>query len=131
MRRAIFSLTFAILGAILPSVAYTQTDPPAEDRVDPDPQPRWFKGNLHTHSLWSDGNDYPEMIADWYRRHGYQFLALSDHNILSQGRKWIGVAEADERAKHDGFARWTAPSRSGSSRWASSAPCSNRPVTSC
>ena len=29
---------------------------------------RWWKGNLHTHSLWSDGDDYPEMIADWYRR---------------------------------------------------------------
>ena len=28
---------------------------------------RWWKGNLHTHSLWSDGDDYPEMIADWYR----------------------------------------------------------------
>lgn len=24
----------------------------------------WFKGNTHTHSLWSDGNDFPEMIFD-------------------------------------------------------------------
>src|SRR4051812_40680344 len=32
---------------------------------------RWFKGNLHTHSLWSDGNDFPEMIADWYKSNGY------------------------------------------------------------
>jgi hypothetical protein len=23
------------------------------------------EGNLHTHSLWSDGDDYPEMIAGW------------------------------------------------------------------
>ena len=43
-----------------------------------EPEPRWWKGNLHTHSLWSDGNDYPEMIADWYRSHGYQFLAFTD-----------------------------------------------------
>ena len=50
---------------------------------------RWLKGNLHTHSLWSDGDDYPEMIVDWYKQHGYQFLALSDHNILLQGDKWI------------------------------------------
>ena len=54
-----------------------------------DPAPRWWKGNLHTHSLWSDGDDYPEMIADWYRSHGYHFLALSDHNVLLQGEKWI------------------------------------------
>src|SRR5439155_16453455 len=49
----------------------------------------WWKGNLHTHSLWSDGDDYPEMIVDWYQQHGYQFLALSDHNILLEGDKWI------------------------------------------
>jgi|GEM_PF-6842137 len=24
---------------------------------------RWWKGNLHTHSLWSDGDDFPESIA--------------------------------------------------------------------
>jgi hypothetical protein len=69
-------------------------------------EPRWLKGNLHTHSLWSDGNDYPEMIVDWYARHGYHFLALSDHNVLSQGQRWMSVAQADKRAKHDGFARY-------------------------
>ena len=50
---------------------------------------RWFKGNLHTHSLWSDGDDYPEMIADWYKTQGYQFLAISDHNALQQGTRWL------------------------------------------
>jgi len=43
---------------------------------------RWWRGNLHTHTLWSDGDDFPEMVADWYRGHGYHFLALSDHNTL-------------------------------------------------
>lgn len=57
------------------------------------PPLRWFKGNLHTHSLWSDGNDYPEMIADWYKRHDYQFLALSDHNVLQEGAKWIELKQ--------------------------------------
>lgn len=52
-------------------------------------EPRWFKGNLHTHSLWSDGDDYPEMIADWFKREGYHFLAISDHNVLQQGQRWL------------------------------------------
>jgi hypothetical protein len=52
---------------------------------------RWFKGNLHTHSLWSDGDDYPEMIADWYKQHGYHFLALSDHNVMQEGQRWFEV----------------------------------------
>jgi predicted metal-dependent phosphoesterase TrpH len=60
---------------------------------------RWWKGNIHTHSLWSDGNDFPEMIADWYRSHGYHFLALSDHNILSEGTRWM---KHDEIVKRGG-----------------------------
>jgi hypothetical protein len=60
-----------------------------------DTSPRFWKGNLHTHSLWSDGDDFPEMIADWYKRHGYHFLALSDHNILSEGERWSDVGPED------------------------------------
>lgn len=55
-------------------------------------QQRWFKGNLHTHSLWSDGNDYPEMIADRYKQAGYHFLAMSDHNVLAEGTRWLRLA---------------------------------------
>lgn len=58
-----------------------------------EPAPRWWKGNLHTHSLWSDGDDFPEMIADWYKKQGYQFLALSDHNILADKERWIAAAK--------------------------------------
>lgn len=47
-------------------------------------QPRWWKGNTHTHTWWSDGDSAPETVAAWYREHGYQFLVLSDHNRLQQ-----------------------------------------------
>ena len=60
----------------------------------------WYKGNLHTHSFWSDGDDFPEMIVDWYRRHGYHFLALSDHNTLSVGEKWIAITNNSRRVAH-------------------------------
>jgi hypothetical protein len=53
------------------------------------PRRNWWKGNLHTHTLWSDGDDYPEMVVEWYKQNGYHFLALSDHDILLQGEKWI------------------------------------------
>ena len=52
---------------------------------------KWYKGNTHTHSLWSDGNDFPEMIMDWYKSHGYDFISLSDHNILANGEKWATI----------------------------------------
>ncbi|KAA0236909.1 MAG: hypothetical protein EDM74_10820, partial [Armatimonadetes bacterium] len=59
---------------------------------DSPPPATWWKGNLHTHTLWSDGDDYPEMVADWYKRNGYHFLALSDHNVLSVGEKWFDLS---------------------------------------
>lgn len=49
---------------------------------------RWYRGNLHAHSYWSDGDEFPEMIMDWYKSNGYHFVVLSDHNILAQGEKW-------------------------------------------
>lgn len=51
----------------------------------------WHKGNMHTHSLWSDGDQYPELIAQWYRDHGYQFLVFTDHNTLLNKERWIDV----------------------------------------
>lgn len=52
---------------------------------------QWYKGNLHTHSYWSDGDEFPEMIMDWYKSRDYDFVALTDHNILAEGEKWIVV----------------------------------------
>ncbi|MEQ9410358.1 MAG: hypothetical protein RIK87_21665 [Fuerstiella sp.] len=52
---------------------------------------QWYRGNMHTHSLWSDGDDYPEMIATWYRDRDYDFLVFTDHNVLLQGERWIDV----------------------------------------
>ncbi len=49
----------------------------------------WWKGNLHTHTLWSDGDQFPEVVAKWYVEHGYHFLAISDHNIIQEGEKWV------------------------------------------
>ena len=54
---------------------------------------RWYKGNLHTHSFWSDGDEFPETILDWYKSNDYQFIALSDHNTVSMEEKWIQVRE--------------------------------------
>lgn len=60
-------------------------------------QDNWYKGNLHTHSLWSDGDDFPEMIMDWYKSHGYHFVSLSDHNTLAEGDKWLEISEESKQ----------------------------------
>ena len=68
---------------------------------EPNDDLQWFKGNLHTHTLWSDGNDFPEMAAKWYVDHGYNFLALTDHNILSEGEKWVKYSLVESRGGKD------------------------------
>lgn len=38
-----------------------------------------FMGDLHIHSFCSDGRQAPEVVAANYRAHGYDFLAITDH----------------------------------------------------
>lgn len=97
-RRILFaSLALAILACARPT--------PAED-IPADPPLRWWKGNIHTHSLWSDGNDFPEMICGWYRTHDYQFLAISDHNVLAEGERWMKHSEVLRRAGEEGLQKY-------------------------
>ncbi len=69
-------------------------------------EPQWWKGNLHTHSFWSDGDHFPEMVAQWYKDHGYHFLALSDHNRLSQGQRWMAMTDRQQTAFEEYLARF-------------------------
>lgn len=57
----------------------------------------WYKGNLHAHTLWSDGAMLPEELIYWYSRHGYQFLGLSEHNLVANNEDWIVASEAKRR----------------------------------
>jgi hypothetical protein len=90
-------LPFLLLGWIMGAAALCETDVSA-----------WYRGNTHTHSLWSDGNDFPEMIVDWYQRHHYDFIALSDHDILAEGAKMRTPAQIKARQKslgHDAITK--------------------------
>jgi hypothetical protein len=66
-------ISLALLAAV--RGAQPQPSPPAAGR--------WYKGNTHTHTLNSDGDSTPDDVAKWYREHGYRFLVLSDHNVLT------------------------------------------------
>jgi hypothetical protein len=72
------TLARLLLLALLAASAGTAAEPP-----------RWWKGNLHTHTLWSDGDDFPEVVLAMYKERGYHFVALSDHNTLLAGERWL------------------------------------------
>lgn len=61
------------------------------------PNQTWKKGNLHTHSLWSDGDDFPEMIIQWYKDHDYQFVAISDHNTIASEERWYHLRDREHK----------------------------------
>ncbi|HRI88268.1 MAG TPA: hypothetical protein PLJ47_14545 [Candidatus Hydrogenedentes bacterium] len=54
---------------------------------------QWFKGQTHTHTLWSDGDGAPELAVSWYKEQGYDFLSITDHNTMLRGDKWFIVDE--------------------------------------
>lgn len=82
---------------LLPLLIFLFTTATAQSEV-------WYKGNLHTHSYWSDGDEFPEPIMDWYKNHGYQFIGLSDHNTLAAGEKWKKIAKS--KLYEDSFAKY-------------------------
>jgi hypothetical protein len=58
------------------------------------PGARWLKGNTHAHTTMSDGDSPPEVVARWYRSHGYHFLVLSDHNVFTDPRTLSGLVDS-------------------------------------
>jgi hypothetical protein len=44
----------------------------------------WFKGNTHCHTTHSDGDASPERVVKWYKDHSYNFLVITDHNVLTE-----------------------------------------------
>jgi hypothetical protein len=85
--------------AWLAACSLPAAQPPAREPA------RWWKGNLHTHSFWSDGDDFPESIADWYKTNGYHFLALSDHNVMQQGERWMTATNRARLTALDKYCR--------------------------
>jgi hypothetical protein len=87
-KRSVLALIFAVL--LLGAIATSQTQAPP-------PALKWYKGNLHTHTLNSDGDSTPFEVATWYREHGYQFLVLTDHNYLTDVAVMNGILAAREK----------------------------------
>lgn len=66
-----------------------------EDKLD---LGTFYRGNVHTHSKWSDGDTHPKDVFVWYGSHGYDFLAMTDHNFRTDPRLFQGSIRL--RAKH-------------------------------
>lgn len=43
---------------------------------------KFFKANMHCHSVLSDGSYTVEKLKEVYKRYGYSIVAFTDHNVL-------------------------------------------------
>ena len=50
---------------------------------------QWYKGNLHAHTIHSDGKLTPEQSVQAYRQHGYSFMCLSEHDHFTDWRQQL------------------------------------------
>jgi predicted metal-dependent phosphoesterase TrpH len=87
MRRVARTALLAL--SLAPALAAAQSAPPVARR--------WYKGNTHTHTINSDGDSSPDDVAKWYKEHGYQFLVLTDHNVLTSVDALNALHGLDER----------------------------------
>lgn len=91
--------TGLILLAVLSLLPASGPQEISAETLKADGAKKWYRGNMHTHSLWSDGDNFLENIALWYREQKYDFLVFTDHNTLARSERWIDVDKAKSGRK--------------------------------
>jgi hypothetical protein len=56
---------------------------------------RWYRGDLHGHTLHSDGHWDVDGLLDFARQHQLDFVTLTDHNTIA------GLSEMDSKSSDD------------------------------
>ena len=69
-----------------PDLPTLEIQTPRPAAVPPAAEPGWVRGELHCHSLYSDGDSWPEEIAVAAAEAGLSFLAVTDHNGAVRSR---------------------------------------------
>jgi len=64
-----------------------------------------YKGQLHCHTTNSDGADTPTALVTAYKNAGYDFITITDHNVITtdpevSGILWIGASCEETQEKH-------------------------------
>ncbi len=77
--RNLSCLFYALLVSVLTcatAASQTPTHPEGAKKI-------WLKGNTHTHTTNSDGDSPPSDVVEWYKKNGYDFLVITDHEHVT------------------------------------------------
>jgi hypothetical protein len=84
------------------TLAFDGTKPPEQmpeiPKYDPGivrDGPGWFAGNLHVHTIYSDGSQTLTQVATLNREAGFDFIAATDHNTFRQDYEVPAAAAAN------------------------------------
>jgi hypothetical protein len=55
----------------------------------------WYRGDLHVHTVHSDGSQTPKQVVAWAQAAGLDFIGSSEHNTSSAHAVWGKVAPRD------------------------------------
>jgi hypothetical protein len=72
--------------------AFVRSPAPAEARGR---GPAWYRGDMHLHTVYSDGQRTPEQLAGDARARGLDFFASTEHNTQSANQIWGRYASDD------------------------------------
>ncbi len=75
---------------------------------------QWYKGSVHIHSTVSDGAKSYDEAVEWYAGNGFDFVAMTDHNVFGQehNRNGFLILSGIEMAAHTvglGMSQWREP----------------------
>jgi hypothetical protein len=57
--------------------------------------PGWYRGDLHVHTVHSDGAQTPRQVLGWARKAGLDFIGTSEHNTTSAHGVWGRITPKD------------------------------------
>lgn len=58
-----------------------------------------IQGDLHTHTMWSDGRDATESVVRSARALGYRYLAITDHSPTSRASRTLSIDGIAQQAR--------------------------------
>lgn len=85
-------LALAALAVALLAIVVGCEEPPEPRFQNPyENHPYWYKGQVHSHSVASDGDQSPYDVEVAYQRKGYTFICLTDHNSAEPDPDALGI----------------------------------------
>ncbi|MGN6562334.1 MAG: CehA/McbA family metallohydrolase [Thermomicrobiales bacterium] len=65
---------------------YVRSGQPVRPAMPPAAEPGWLRGDLHSHTLYSDGDSWPVESLHAAAEAGLDFLGITDHNSVNAHR---------------------------------------------